>query len=262
MACLSDGTPTLRSVTGSAHYLGETTNTGVNVYVGVHANQAYGALPANFPAVTYDTGTPRLMMLAMSGMEEVSDGWRTTQDVEQGMVLLPPHVSGRYYNTPISAYSCNARSFTLVAATLYGLPFLVSQSSRAYDRIAIEVTTLKALSHVQLGIYADSGGAPGALVVDAGNVSSASTGGKEINIAQTLARGWYWLAAVSDDAPTLRGFSNLISQAFFPWLGFSSGGNFTNHAGVSVARPYGALPNPFTAGSVLSDGPRILLRAT
>jgi hypothetical protein len=143
---------------------------------------------------------------------------------------------------------------------MYAMLFYVNES-HAYDRIAVHVTTRAAPSNIQLGIYEDSAGVPGNLILDAGNVSGASTGGKEININQTLARGWYWLAAVSDSTPTLRTYQG---SSMFGWLGATSGTDTAYYGGMSVAQAYGALPTPFTAGAVLTATgvPRIMLRAT
>jgi hypothetical protein len=261
LACLSEGTPVIRGQNnGGPSLLGVASNTGTDCDNFVYAAQAYGALPANFPALTYGSTAagPRVSLMGLSGMEEVSDGWRTTQDVETGVLLHPPHVSGRYYGCPLICATYSSRALALVANTMYAMPFLAG-ASRAYDRISVHVTTLKNPSNVQIGIYADSGGVPGTLVLDAGNVTGASTGGKEINIAQTLARGWYWLAAVSDSTPSLRSYQG---SDMFPWLGEPAGGWKGAYGGMSVSRAYGALPNPFTAGSVLAPVPRVLLRAT
>jgi len=260
LACLSDGTPTLRAVSnGGPSLLGMATNIETDIHNHVYAAQAYGALPDPFPAPTYgSTGaSPRIMLAGLSGMEEVSDGWRITQDVEMGTLLHPPHVAGRYYGSPLIAAVYPTRTLALVAATMYAMPFLAG-ATRTYDRISIHVTTAVAGKSCQLGIYADSAGVPGALVLDAGNVSAATTGGKEINIAQSLPRGWYWLACVSDGTPTLRTYQGSNK---FGWLGRTSGIDTNFYGGMSVAQAYGALPNPFTAGAVLASVPRILLRA-
>jgi hypothetical protein len=241
--------------------MGVATNIGTDVDMFVYAAQAYGALPADFPAITYgSTGSaPRLFLMGLSGMEDTSDGWRMTEDVEYGTLIHLPHVSGRYYGCPLTANPYPTRTLTLVAATMYAMPFLVG-ATHSYDRISIHVTTAGAAGKLaQLGIYADSGGVPGALILDAGNVSVASTGGKEININQSLARGWYWLACLSDGTPILRSYQG---SYLFGWLGHTTGVDTTYYGGMTVAQAFGALPDPFTGGAVLASVPRILLRAT
>jgi hypothetical protein len=135
-----------------------------------------------------------------------------------------------------------------VANILYGIPFLVPETA-TYTSITIEVTTLKAGSSLRLGIYRDSSGAPGALVLDAGVVSGATTGAKTIVISQQLTAGWYWLACLANDTPTIRA---LTATSSLQWLGYTSGTDVTTHAGWSVAQAYGALPDPFTPGGALT----------
>lgn len=165
-----------------------------------------------------------------------------------------PHASGRFYDSRIqSAFTTVALS----ANTLYGVPFYVPNTT-TYTAIVVEVTTLAGGKSVRLGIYNDSNGTPGTLVLDAGTVSAATTGGKTITISQQLTTGWYWLAAVSDGTPSLRALSQ--SNAL-PSLGFTSGTDVTNHVGWSVSFTFAALPSPFTGGGALltTAPPRILL---
>ena len=263
LAVLSEGAPYLRACSnGTPTRMGVTSNIDTDNIGCVYAAPGWGALPDPFGAPTLGStsAAPRLLLLAQAGMEDTSDGWHITQDVEYGTQLILPQVSGRYYGCPLNAATYFTRTLALAANLMYAMPFYVNES-HAYDRIAVHVTTLKAGSNIQLGIYADSAGVPGDLILDAGNVSGASTGGKEININQTLARGWYWLAAVSDNTPTLRTYQG---SSMFGWLGATTGVDTTYYGGMSVAQGYGALPTPFTAGAVLTATgvPRIMLRAT
>lgn len=75
-----------------------------------------------------------------------------------------------------------------------------------YDRIGIQVNTAVAASLVRLGIYHPhaNGDRPGALLVDFGTVSSASTGIKEITISQELTPGFYFLSLVRDAEAAVR----------------------------------------------------------
>jgi len=263
LACISDDAPVVTGLnTATVSLLGVATNIGTDVNNGVYIDVAYGALPDPFGGpVTYFAATiPTVLLRATAGLEDVSDGWHITQNIGEEVRLQPPQVSGRYYGCPLITAAYNTRTLALVDATMYAMLFYVNES-HAYDRIAVHVTTRAAPSNIQLGIYEDSAGVPGNLILDAGNVSGASTGGKEININQTLARGWYWLAAVSDSTPTLRTYQG---SSMFGWLGATSGTDTAYYGGMSVAQAYGALPTPFTAGAVLTATgvPRIMLRAT
>ena len=179
--------------------------------------------------------------------------WHRT-DALQHAPPWPPHSGGRFYGN-----LCETATTTLAIAAniLYAMPFFVPTTT-TYTAISIEVTTLKAGASIQLGIYRDSGGAPGALVLDAGNVSAAATGLKTIVIAQTLAPGWYWTVALASDTPTVRATNTANCLRM---LGGTTGLDTTNHVGWSVAQAYGALPNPFTGGGALlvSHAPRVML---
>jgi len=166
-----------------------------------------------------------------------------------------PHVSGRFYDSRIqSAFT----TFTLTVNTLYAVPFYVPVAT-TYTTLAVEVTTLSVGKSVRLGIYNDSTGVPGSLVLDAGTISTTTTGAKTITISQLLAAGWYWLAAVCDSSvPVLRALSQTNA---LPAMGYTSGTDTTNHVGFSVAFTFAALPSTFTGGGAVmtTAAPRIML---
>ena len=165
-----------------------------------------------------------------------------------------PYSAGKYYSSPnINALT----TLALSANTLYGIPFLVPALVTATS-INIEVTTQSAGNNLRMGIYNDSSGAPGSLVLDAGTVSLTGTGGKAITISQSLSPGWYWLACVTNGTPTVRALSQTNA---LPMLGFTSGTDTTWHVGWSVAFTYAALPTPFTGGGALmtTAAPRIMI---
>lgn len=63
------------------------------------------------------------------------------------------------------------------------------------DRIVATCDTAVASSVFRMGIYSsDANGRPAGLLLDAGTVSTATTGQKTITISQVLAPGLYWLA--------------------------------------------------------------------
>jgi len=166
---------------------------------------------------------------------------------------MPAHVAGRFYTNFVETQTGTQ---AVSANTLYGIPFFVPTPT-TYTTIAIEVSTAVA-GNCRLGIYNDSAGAPGSLVLDAGTVSTGTTGLKTIAISQLLNPGWYWLAAVFDAAPTVRAASQTNALRM---LGHTSGTDTTAHVGVSVAFTYAALPTPFTGGSVLATiaMPRVMV---
>ena len=131
------------------------------------------------------------------------------------------------------------------ADTLYAVPFLVARDMTV-DRIAIYVATLAAGKSARLGIYRDGTNLyPGDLLLDAGEVSVASSGLKAITIDQALTKGIYWLAIVSDGAPVIRAAAFTVQTVLGLGVGF---GATDPQTGWSVSYTYAALPDPFTAG--------------
>lgn len=92
----------------------------------------------------------------------------------------------------------------LTSGVLYYLPIFVAGTT-TYIRISLFVTTADPGSTARLGIYEWDAGLPGALVLDAGTLSTASPGAKDIVISEELTRGYYFLALVSDGTPICRG---------------------------------------------------------
>ncbi len=111
----------------------------------------------------------------------------------------------RYYT--MSATGCTApTTLALTANRLYAMPFLIS-GTHTFSRIAIAVSTLLA-GNARLGIYDNTTGDvyPNARILDAGEVSTATTGLKELVISGgwSPAPGLYWLVIVASSASTIR----------------------------------------------------------
>ena len=100
--------------------------------------------------------------------------------------------SGYYYHSPSQQPD---GTIAHGVGDLIAAPFPV-HSTMTFDRIGLEVTTSAASGVVRLGIYGDSDGIPGSLILDAGTVDASTTGAKEITISQQLTPGMYYLAAV------------------------------------------------------------------
>lgn len=133
----------------------------------------------------------------------------------------------------------------------FGASVLTSLSTRV--TIAGDATSV-----VRLGIYADAGGIPGALIADAGTVSSASTGYKTISgLSIPLAAGTYWIAVsvqgVLTLAPNIQS-ATPPSQVNFKTV--TNGG--VGILGWSQTGVSGALPGNVSS-SVTEEGTGILL---
>lgn len=150
-----------------------------------------------------------------------------------------------------AALSATALTTSAPAAnTMRALPFVAPRGARLLTDLAIEVTTLQA-GNARLGVYenkADNDIYPGTLLLDAGTVSVGTTGLKQIGslILPVTPGRLYWIAYVSDVAPTLRALS---ASQVFPILGWvSTIGAVAGVPGYTVAFTYGTLPTPFTGG--------------
>ena len=164
-----------------------------------------------------------------------------------------------YYMTPYPGVALNTTGSAVNADSLYATcPTLVARDM-TFDRIAIKVVTAGAAStKARIGIYAvGTNMYPGALVLDAGEVAVDSTGVKAIVINQSLTKGLYYMAFISDGTPQPAYTYNSRSP-----LGIREGEFAYGHHMWRVAQAYGALPDPFTAGGGLymDASPTILLR--
>lgn len=133
------------------------------------------------------------------------------------------------------------------------------------DRIGCDVTTVgSAGAVIRLGIYADGGGYPDALILDAGTLDATSTGGtniREITISQTLNMGLYWLAFViqggATTRPTVRRYHN--KSAFGEIAQTDNNFNWGKNSYVQSSVT-GALPSNWTSTTTDSDTPMISVR--
>jgi len=106
--------------------------------------------------------------------------------------------AGRFYS---GHWHAPTTTVTLVADTLYGIPFAI-YGDTPIDRIAVEVTTLDAGSQIRIGLYAESTsqrGEPGELLEDLGTIASTATGIKAIAVSPTrrLGPGRYFVALIA-----------------------------------------------------------------
>lgn len=139
---------------------------------------------------------------------------------------------------------------------LHVRPFLVPVR-RAFDRIGVNVTGAAAAGGVlRFGIYADGGGVPGSLLVDAGTVSSTSTGAREVTISQTLNPGVWWLAAVTQTASC--SMTSYASATTTPWQSrYTTPPSFTTTNTYVLPSVSGALPASPTASSWTNANPML-----
>lgn len=175
-----------------------------------------------------------------------------------GPTGVGPLMSGCYYYSSGNAASTSS---ALGNGSLRATPFVLPAST-TLTRIGVEVNVVgQAGSLVRLGIYADAGGYPGSLIVDAGTVTGDSVAVKEITINTTIPAGVIWFASTVQEAattqPTLYIISNpyqlvplpAINLTSIPSMGAGARTCFIHSAAVTT----GALPatfDPTTSGGL------------
>ena len=155
-------------------------------------------------------------------------------------------------NYVIPGWYANAMSVVQpTIGDLYHIPIYVP-SLWTYTGIVCHVASALAGVTVRMGVYAWSGGGPGALVLDAGTVSAATTGAKEIIISLTLDAGWYFLTFTCNGLATMRTID--AATAAVPPLG---GGE--NLAGLQpeVIIPAGRNSNATLSGLITPAEPAL-----
>lgn len=140
------------------------------------------------------------------------------------------------------------------ANTLRAFPFLApARGGCTVDRLGISVTAAGAAGTTcRLGIYAATSATniyPGALVIDAGTVSTAAIAVVSATISQALTPGrLYYAVCLFSGTPTVRSF---IVGASNGLLGYPSTMGTAANLGITVALAAGALPATFTAGGTM-----------
>jgi hypothetical protein len=186
----------------------------------------------------------------------------TRRFASSGQTSTPAIPAGQYV-LPCGAGAVAAA--TTGQNTLRLAPWLVERVI-AIDRLAAEVTTAGESGSVfRLGIYADSDGYPGALLVDGGTITADTTSTREVTISSiTLTRGLYWIGGAAQSAPTTQPTMRCMSNYSPPIplrLGSTLPGSTGASQGYSQTGVTGALPANFpAAAAIASTMPRLLVR--
>lgn len=162
-----------------------------------------------------------------------------------GTPIVPFFKDSNIYLTAPSAAGSALSTFVATANRIYYIPICVPWE-RAFTTIAVGIPTggNVAGSNVRLGIFDidQSTGGPNDVLVDAGNVSTATTGLKTITISATLAPGQYYLAVWCSAAITLRAINQSFGIAQNSWL-----------LGAATPAPSNQLTEVATFGSAFSN---------
>lgn len=142
-------------------------------------------------------------------------------------------------------------------------PFYVPRPTR-FTAIGIDLTALgEAGSLARLGIWGDLadgiGGHPGALLLSPGTVPGDGVlGHKEIVIDFLAPAGLIWLGVAVQNAPTTQPAMRVLSGKT-NWIGAAGGAALVN--ALFIGGVSGALPDPFTATTATTNGPRMVVKA-
>jgi len=162
-------------------------------------------------------------------------------------ILHPGYETGLYYGPFFVGATLN---YTLTTSTIF-YQFTYIPRDINITSLAVNVTTASTGINLRLGIYNASGGNATSLVLDAGTVSAATTGQKDIAVTQFLPNGWYVFASTaSGSGVAVTGISSVSND--FPFIGYSSIQTY-GAIGKSGGFTYGSLPStapsPYSGGS-------------
>lgn len=169
-------------------------------------------------------------------------------------------VTGRYYRVPNCTVSTSgALGIGTVRAFRKFIP-----NACTIATLGAEVTSAgEAGSHFRIGMWADTNGRAGTLVVDAGQIDGTSVTFQEKTINQAVTPGWYWFGGAVQDVVTTQPTMRTVSAILEPHvvdLGTSApaagalafAGSYTG-ATTTFAGSFGTFSN-------VSAGPAIIAK--
>jgi hypothetical protein len=183
----------------------------------------------------------------------------TDFDLGYGLRALSfPLASGQFYGFGSGTTAIPNNETLLMHAFVVWEPTVI-------DRLLAQVLTDAGESDsvLRMGIYApDSTGKPSSLIVDAGTVSTSTTGLKGIDISPVTVQGLFYLAAVCQAAPSTRprlrsiGINERYAFSADP----SASGSVNAYVRYTVSSVTGALPSTITPVTSAVSVPTVLFR--
>jgi hypothetical protein len=164
----------------------------------------------------------------------ISWGIKTTNVVfSTGPHQVPYFAEPEMYLTPFSLSSTSVGTAACSANQIWFVPIVVPWT-RTFSSIAISVSAAVASSNARLALYNidQATGRPGSVLVDAGEVTTATTGLRAITINQAITTGIYCGAVWTSAAITIR----IVSAAYCPAVCGIRLGNASPHPVAAFTR--------------------------
>jgi hypothetical protein len=230
-----------KSATGHGHAIADVTG----LQTALNAKQNTPIANADLGSGTADSTTflrgDRTWGTPSGGGSSTALGYQEYQHVSGGSGISCYQIAGTVNSTALTTGGPTAN-------VLRAIPFVCPARGGTIDQLAFFVATAVA-GNARIGLYANTSAGnlyPGALIAGSGDIATGTTGLKTFATTQVLTAGAvYWLAIVSNLAPTLR---CLALASMPPFLGLPAAFGTALQVGISRSFTYGALPNPFGAG--------------
>lgn len=201
------------------------------------------------------------VLVGVAGGWIVQTGLTTVSSLDARYALTPALATGSYHFTSSPGSTGTANS--LGVGTMRLIPWLVTTTT-SLTRIGGEVTSAgDAGSKVRLVIYSDTGGKPGALVLNAGQINGDSATVQELTIAQTLTPGLYWIGGIVQTVTTTQPTMRTVSAWTPPipiWLNTTIPTANLQVVGVQQTGVTAAPPDPCVATGPTTAALRLFVK--
>ncbi|MBP9688480.1 MAG: hypothetical protein KBE91_02640 [Bacteroidia bacterium] len=168
----------------------------------------------------------------------------TVDSVNAGLDLIVPKYSGQWFTFPCGiTQNVNGLNGQLVAIAI------PVGTSVTVDAIRFRCTTAVAGGNVRVAIYEDNNGYPGNLIEESGNIDCSTTGEKIYTLsANYTTTSQVIFVSYKTSSATIALLITSFPVMILPRPTLGVKGNT-----YRIAQAFGAMPNPFTAGAILTN---------
>ena len=170
-----------------------------------------------------------------------------TEGTKQVFIVLPakyalhgwyewPFLGRRFYDSGHGMVAGRVGQSAFPSGRMIFCPFLQTDLvPRPFNSIGVEVRIATISGRARIALYSDVAGKPGDLIVDAGEILTASTGYASRPLELLLDPGMYWMAIAVNTSTTLRNIDNRNGLAM---LGYRSATDITPSIMTTSLSPY------------------------